>query len=167
MLDLDVLDLDRVKFSTEKIHLDKFSKKYLLFCFLSLTFLFSLFLHITTNYQRIYLTNLKRKFIETNSLKRNHRDKFFEDKFYWYKVSEEKLLDTLRATYADKPFIRVVDHLPATKDVSGTNFCDITARVVRDRVITISCIDNLIKGASGAAVQNFNWMYNFAETTAF
>jgi N-acetyl-gamma-glutamyl-phosphate reductase len=60
----------------------------------------------------------------------------------------------------------VVDHLPGTKDVSGSNFCHITARVVCGRVITISCIDNLIKGASGAAVQNFNLMYNFPETTA-
>jgi N-acetyl-gamma-glutamyl-phosphate reductase len=38
--------------------------------------------------------------------------------------------------------------------------------VVRGRVITISCIDNLIKGASGAAVQNFNLMYGYPETTA-
>ena len=47
-----------------------------------------------------------------------------------------------------------------------TNFCDITARVVRGRVLTISCLDNLIKGASGAAVQNFNLMYGYPETTA-
>ena len=43
---------------------------------------------------------------------------------------------------------------------------DLTARVVRGRVLTISCIDNLIKGASGAAVQNFNLMYGYPETTA-
>ena len=76
------------------------------------------------------------------------------------------MLAALRDFYAGKPFVRVVDHLPATKDVAHTNFCDITARVVRGRVIVISCIDNLIKGASGAAVQNFNWMYGFPETTA-
>ncbi len=82
-------------------------------------------------------------------------------------VTEEKLIETIREFYADGPFVRVVDHLPATKDVGGTNFCDITARLVRGRAITISCIDNLIKGASGAAVQNFNLMYGFDETTAF
>ena len=38
--------------------------------------------------------------------------------------------------------------------------------MVRGRLITISCLDNLIKGAAGAAVQNFNLMYGFAETTA-
>ncbi|MGD9128384.1 MAG: N-acetyl-gamma-glutamyl-phosphate reductase [Planctomycetia bacterium] len=81
-------------------------------------------------------------------------------------VTEEQLLDTLRDFYADEPFVRVVDHLPSTKDTIWSNFCDVTARIVRNRVITISCIDNLIKGASGAAVQNFNLMYSHDETTA-
>lgn len=81
-------------------------------------------------------------------------------------VTEEQLLDTLRDFYADEPFVRVVDHLPSTKDTMLSNFCDVTVRIVRNRVITISCIDNLIKGASGAAVQNFNLMYGHDETTA-
>jgi len=81
-------------------------------------------------------------------------------------LTEEKLLAALREFYADEPFLRVIDHLPGTKDSAGTNFCDVTARIVRGRVITISCLDNLIKGASGAAVQNFNLMYGFPETTA-
>jgi N-acetyl-gamma-glutamyl-phosphate reductase len=81
-------------------------------------------------------------------------------------VTEAKLFETLRQAYADEPFVRVVDHLPGTKDTTDTNFCDITVRLVRGRVLTISCLDNLIKGASGAAVQNFNLMHGFAETTA-
>ena len=81
-------------------------------------------------------------------------------------VTEEQLLETLRSFYAEKPFVRAVDHLPGTKDTLGTNFCDITARLVRGKVLLISCIDNLIKGASGAAVQNFNLMYGFPETMA-
>jgi N-acetyl-gamma-glutamyl-phosphate reductase len=81
-------------------------------------------------------------------------------------IAEDKLLDHLRDFYADMPFVRVVSHLPATKDTAHTNFCDITVRVVRGRVITISCLDNLIKGASGAAVQNFNLMYGYPETMA-
>jgi N-acetyl-gamma-glutamyl-phosphate reductase len=82
-------------------------------------------------------------------------------------LTEERLLATLRAFYAGKPFIRVVEHLPATKDVAGSNFCDITVRLVRGCVVVFSCIDNLVKGASGAAVQNFNLMYGFPETVAF
>ncbi len=81
-------------------------------------------------------------------------------------VTEAELFQTLRTFYANEPFVRVVDNLPGTKDVSGSNFCNITVRVVRGRVLTISVLDNLIKGASGAAVQNFNLMYGFPETTA-
>ena len=81
-------------------------------------------------------------------------------------VDAATILAELRKFYANEPFVRVVDGLPTTKDVTGTNYCDVTARVVRGRVVTISVIDNLIKGAAGAAVQNFNLMYGFDETTA-
>ncbi len=81
-------------------------------------------------------------------------------------LSEERAMQILRDFYADEPFVRVVDHLPGTKDSMNTNFCDVTARIVRGRLLTISCLDNLIKGASGAAVQNFNLMYGFDETLA-
>ena len=82
------------------------------------------------------------------------------------RTETKAVLEVLRKFYEDEPFVRVVDDLPTTKQVSGTNFCDVTARVVRDKVLTISVIDNLIKGASGAALQNFNLMYGFPETTA-
>jgi N-acetyl-gamma-glutamyl-phosphate reductase len=82
------------------------------------------------------------------------------------KTSAAELLEILRAQYAGEPFVRVVDGLPGTKDVVGTNFCDLTVRVVRDRVVVVCVVDNLIKGAAGAAVQNFNLMYGFDETTA-
>ena len=81
-------------------------------------------------------------------------------------VTQADLLDVLRAFYRNEPFVKIVDHLPATKDVSGTNFVHITARVVGGRVLTVSAIDNLVKGASGAAVQNFNLMFGHPETTA-
>ncbi|MCS7237865.1 MAG: N-acetyl-gamma-glutamyl-phosphate reductase [Thermoguttaceae bacterium] len=81
-------------------------------------------------------------------------------------VTEDELFQTVRSFYANEPFVRVVPHLPATKDSLGTNFCDITVRTVRGRIVTISCIDNLIKGASGAAVQNFNIVYDYPETVA-
>jgi len=81
-------------------------------------------------------------------------------------VSEETLFAAYREFYADEPFVRIVDHLPARRTCPARIFCDITVRRVRGRVLTISCIDNLIKGASGAAVQNFNLMYGYPETTA-
>ena len=79
-------------------------------------------------------------------------------------ITAAEVLNVLRECYAGKPFVQIIDHLPATKDVSGTNFCHITARVVRGRVLLISVIDNLIKGASGAAVQNMNLMFDQPET---
>jgi N-acetyl-gamma-glutamyl-phosphate reductase len=79
---------------------------------------------------------------------------------------DKSLLAILRDFYADEPFVRVSHTLPTTKQVAHTNFCDITVRSVRGRVVVISAIDNLVKGASGAAVQNFNLMHGFDETTA-
>jgi N-acetyl-gamma-glutamyl-phosphate reductase len=81
-------------------------------------------------------------------------------------LSAAGVVELLREKYGKEPFVRVVDGLPSTKDVVGTNYCDITARVVRGRVVLVSVLDNLIKGAAGAAVQNFNLMYGFHETTA-
>jgi N-acetyl-gamma-glutamyl-phosphate reductase len=77
---------------------------------------------------------------------------------------EHELLALYRSYYADCPFVRVVAHLPATKDSAHTNFCDITLRVVRGRIVVVACLDNLIKGAAGAAVQNFNLMTGQVET---
>jgi len=79
-------------------------------------------------------------------------------------VSEGEVMAILRDAYAGERFIRIVDHLPATKDTVGTNFCDVTARVVRGRVLLISCLDNLVKGAAGAAVQNFNCVFGLPES---
>jgi N-acetyl-gamma-glutamyl-phosphate reductase len=79
---------------------------------------------------------------------------------------QDAAMQVLREQYEGEPFVRVVDHLPATKHTAHTNFCDITARVVQGRLLLIAAEDNLIKGASGAAVQNFNVMYHFPETTA-
>ena len=68
--------------------------------------------------------------------------------------------------YANEPFVRITDCPPKTKDVAYTNFCDIHVANSRSMVVIMSALDNLIKGASGAAVQNFNVMCDFEETTA-
>lgn len=81
-------------------------------------------------------------------------------------VTDAEIIGVLREFYQGDRFVRVVDHLPATKDVAHSNACHLTARVVSGRIITVSCIDNLIKGAAGQAVQNFNLLYGFPETTA-
>ncbi len=80
--------------------------------------------------------------------------------------SESQLLELYRSYYAKARFVRVLDHLPATKDCAGTNFLDVTVRVVRGRLVILVCIDNLVRGASGVAVQNFNRMYGHDESAA-
>jgi N-acetyl-gamma-glutamyl-phosphate reductase len=81
-------------------------------------------------------------------------------------LTPPQLTELYRAYYAAAPFVRVVDHLPATKHSAGTNFLDLAVRVVRDRVVVLACEDNMVRGASGVAVQNFNRMYGFDERTA-
>jgi N-acetyl-gamma-glutamyl-phosphate reductase len=81
-------------------------------------------------------------------------------------ATEHDLLDLYRGFYERCPFVRVVGHLPATRDSAFTNFCDITLRVVRGRILILACLDNLIKGAAGVAVQNFNLMFGHPEATA-
>jgi len=81
-------------------------------------------------------------------------------------LTKQDVLAAMREGYQGCPFIRVVDHLPATRHVAHTNFCDMTAEVVGETLVMFAAIDNLIKGASGAAVQNFNIMFGMEETTA-
>jgi N-acetyl-gamma-glutamyl-phosphate reductase len=81
-------------------------------------------------------------------------------------MENAQLLDLYTQFYAGKPFIRVRSGLPASKDTSGTNFLDVAVRAVRDRIVVLACEDNLVRGASGVAVQNFNRMLGIDERTA-
>ncbi len=81
-------------------------------------------------------------------------------------VNVGRIAATLREFYRDEPFVRFTETLPATADVANTNYCDLAVRPVGSRVAVISVIDNLVKGASGAAVQNMNVMFGFLETMA-
>ena len=81
-------------------------------------------------------------------------------------ATPERLTQALQDTYADAPFVRVrTDVLPATKYVSFTNFCDVYATMAKGKVLLFSALDNLIKGASGQAIQNMNLMFGWAEET--
>jgi N-acetyl-gamma-glutamyl-phosphate reductase len=79
------------------------------------------------------------------------------------------LRKALTKAYATSPFVRVVEEgvIPATQHVRGSNFCHIGvfADRLKDRAIVVSAIDNLVKGSAGQALQNFNLMHGFDETT--
>ena len=76
--------------------------------------------------------------------------------------------DIIAACYENEPFVRVLPtgQFPQIKNVVGSNFCDIGVAVDErtERAIVISALDNLIKGASGQAIQNMNLMCGFDET---
>ena len=80
-------------------------------------------------------------------------------------ISVEELLAVMRRFYEGQPFVRVVDHIPATKNVAHTNFCDISVRMNQGQLVVFSATDNLIKGASGVAVQNMNLLLGLDQRT--
>ena len=81
---------------------------------------------------------------------------------------KQSLISLYRKFYKKESFVRIRDEedFPKIKDVVHTNFCDIGIKDSSDTIIIIAAIDNLLKGASGQAVQNMNIMYKFPEYTA-
>ena len=84
-------------------------------------------------------------------------------------VNIDQLLDLYHSVYDDKYFVRVLDknQQPATQFVRGSNFCDMAVTIDdrTNRVIITTAIDNIVKGASGQAVQNMNLMCGYEEET--
>lgn len=84
-------------------------------------------------------------------------------------VNQDQLYDLYNESYRDSYFVRIKEKgvFPSTKEVSGSNFCDISLAYDErtNRIIVVSVIDNLMKGAAGQAVQNMNKMFGFDEKT--
>jgi N-acetyl-gamma-glutamyl-phosphate reductase len=83
-------------------------------------------------------------------------------------TSAEAIGETLGRAYQHAPFVRLTgDALPEIKHVAWTNFCDIGWKfdAVSRRLVMVVCLDNLVKGAAGQAIQNFNVICGFDETT--
>jgi len=82
-------------------------------------------------------------------------------------VSEEEVMASYARFYLEKPFVRVypLGVLPQTKHVSGSNYCAIGLRIDprSRRLVLISAIDNLVKGAAGQAIQNMNLVFGLPE----
>lgn len=81
--------------------------------------------------------------------------------------SESTLLQLYRDFYKGEYFVKILDTPPETRYTRGSNLCHISLRVDKrtKRVIVVSAIDNLMKGAAGQAVQNMNILFNLNETT--
>jgi len=82
------------------------------------------------------------------------------------KKGEKELKQLYLDFYKAEPFVRVVDSPPHTKHTLGNNLCLVYPTIDHrtGRLVVISCIDNLIKGASGQAIQNMNLMLSLPET---
>jgi len=80
------------------------------------------------------------------------------------KADNNQLLKLYRDFYKDEPFVQLRCEAPAVKDVAGTNYCHIFVTSVKGRIVCFSAIDNLVKGASGQAVQNMNIIFGLEET---
>lgn len=80
-------------------------------------------------------------------------------------VSEKDIKDVLSSYYGDKPFVKIDKGLPELKSVVGSNMCRIGFTIDKrtGRLVMVSVLDNLIKGASGQAVQNGNIMLGLPE----
>lgn len=78
-------------------------------------------------------------------------------------VTTERVQAALRAAYEGEPFIVVRDETPSLRDVQRTNMVHVNGRVVGGRVVVVAAEDNLVKGASGQAVQNANLMLGLEE----
>jgi N-acetyl-gamma-glutamyl-phosphate reductase len=82
-------------------------------------------------------------------------------------LDTDQVLAQYKEFYADAPFVRLLDagQFPNARNVRGSNFCDIGvyADPRTGRVVVGTAIDNLVKGASGQAVQNMNLMMGFGE----
>ena len=78
-------------------------------------------------------------------------------------LDQEEVEKRYHEFYKDEYFVRM--QRPSLSHVRGSNFCDITVEVQDKRVVAVSAIDNLVKGAAGQAIQNMNIMCGFSEQT--
>ena len=83
------------------------------------------------------------------------------------KKGEEELRQIYHNFYRDEPFVKILAYPPHTKHTWGSNLCLIhpTIDARTGRLVVISCLDNLVKGAAGQAIQNMNLMLGLPETT--
>ncbi|NJO88544.1 MAG: N-acetyl-gamma-glutamyl-phosphate reductase [Chloroflexia bacterium] len=79
--------------------------------------------------------------------------------------SEREIIENYTFYYKDHPFVTIVDEIPDVKQVVNTNKCLLYPAKYGSKTMVVSIIDNLLKGASGQAVQNMNLMFGIDETT--
>ncbi len=80
-------------------------------------------------------------------------------------ASSDKLTQIFEDYYQSSPFVSIATQIPSVKEVVNTNYARIYLNVIEGKLLIVSAIDNLLKGASGQAVQNMNLMLGLPETS--
>jgi N-acetyl-gamma-glutamyl-phosphate reductase len=80
------------------------------------------------------------------------------------KISNDQLAKLYNSFYTNEPFVQVCKDAPGVKDVAGTNYCQVFVTCVKGMIVCFSVIDNLVKGASGQAIQNMNIIFGLQES---
>ena len=81
------------------------------------------------------------------------------------KIDAEKVKKIYKEFYKNEPFVKIIDKIPELHDVQNTNYCCLGGFEIdeNNQLVVVSVIDNLLKGASGQAVQNMNIMFGLDE----
>jgi len=79
-------------------------------------------------------------------------------------IGREQLANIYVDFFESEPFVQVLAGAPALKNIVGTNYCHIFPTCVKGRIVSFSAIDNIVKGASGQAIQNMNIIFGLEET---
>ncbi len=95
----------------------------------------------------------------------NHTRGIFVSAYFDSELSEGEVVSLYQAYYKDEPFVNVVDANPDLKMVVNTNKCVLYVKKYGQKIHVISVIDNLVKGASGQAVENMNLLFGLPENT--
>ncbi|MDH4201998.1 MAG: N-acetyl-gamma-glutamyl-phosphate reductase [Phycisphaerae bacterium] len=79
-------------------------------------------------------------------------------------ITPKQVMELYQDFYKNEPFVQVLSKPPAVKNVAKSNYCHVFPTVAKGKVVVFSVIDNLIKGASGQAIQNMNIQFDLPET---
>ena len=80
-------------------------------------------------------------------------------------LNQEQLKELYETFYQSEPFVQITLGPPAVKNVAKSNYCHVYPTTAKGKIICFSAIDNLVKGASGQAVQNMNIIFGLEETS--
>ncbi len=82
-----------------------------------------------------------------------------------YDIYEEDIIFSYQDFYKDAPFVKISNQLIDLKQVVNTNYCLLHIQKIENKILITSCIDNLLKGAAGQAIQNMNLQFDFPQET--